>query len=606
MTHRKLSGVFLALVAALALALPISMAVGVPAVKADASVGAAYVPYGPMRFVDTRFNNGISGKLPAFSSRTFQVAGLRGIPVNAVAVTGNLVAVNQVSSGYLALTTTPNDHPGTSSLNYPAGDIRANGDYAPLSPTGTLSIMSMTTTDVVYDITGYFVTSGGATWVPLAPTRFLDSRLGGAAAKFKHDVPQTLQIAGVHGIPANAVAVSANIAVVNQTAGGYVAVTATPTTTPGTSTINFPVGDIRANNLTAPLGPDGSIAMVFMSYAGTSTDVVVDVTGYFLPDASGALYYPVGPNRIADSRYNNGINGPVSTGTSVTLAVLGPTSGVGANALAVTGNLAVTGGQGGWAAVTPSAFIPNGFSTINFPVGDTRANGFVVALSQGTLGISFMGSGTTQIVVDINGYFAGGTTPAPVRPTFSGMSLYRYSAWSHQATQTWCTGASTQMMINLVYGNSDHASSSQSAYVTYAYYHSRYVARAGAEIDGWANALTYYGAGTYTVGAYASPDIALKAAATRMRITGKPVGLVVMEGHHAWVMAGFTSTGDDPAVSQNFTLTSVIIMAPDYGSISYDPYPGSAESLAYMRTKLTGYTDDYPTIWDHQFAIIQP
>ena len=91
-----------------------------------------------------------------------------------------------------------------------------------------------------------------------------------------------------------------------------------------------------------------------------------------------------------------------------------------------------------------------------------------------------------------------------------------------------------------------------------------------------------------------------------MRVTGKPVGLVVKEGHHAWVMAGFSSTGDDPAVDQDFTVTNITVMAPDYGTISYDPAPGSVESIAYLQSKLDGYTDDFPTIWDRTFVIIQP
>jgi hypothetical protein len=241
---------------------------------------------------------------------------------------------------------------------------------------------------------------------------------------------------------------------------------------------------------------------------------------------------------------------------------------------------------------------------------------FVLVASGGAIGSTPDASGavagstytplTTQHALDSHSGIELPGSASPV-PPFSGMSLYRYTAWSHQATSSWCTGASTQMMLNLVGGASDHSSTNQGTYVSYAISHSVYVAKsAGAEIDGWANALTAYGAGSYTVEAFSTPDAALKAAATRMRVTGKPVGLVVMEGHHAWVMAGFASSGDDPAVSQNFSLTSVTIMASDYDSIGYDPAPGSLESIAYMKTKLTGYTDDFPTIWDGKFVIIEP
>ncbi|HEX7613550.1 MAG TPA: hypothetical protein VF371_12325, partial [Candidatus Limnocylindrales bacterium] len=218
----------------------------------------------------------------------------------------------------------------------------------------------------------------------------------------------------------------------------------------------------------------------------------------------------------------------------------------------------------------------------------------------------FVAAGKANFVVDVTGYFAGGSFAAPVVPAFSGMSLYRASAWSKQATNTWCIGASTQMMLNLVTGASDHAAANQGTYMSYAYSHSLYVARIGAEGDGWANAATAYGAGFYRIVAYTSFDAAIKAAATRMRVTGKPIGLIVMEGHHAWVMAGFTSTGGDPAVSQAFTVTRLTIMASYYGSLAYDPAPGYVASIDYMRTKLTPYTDDYPTIWDGGFVIIQP
>lgn len=172
---------------------------------------------------------------------------------------------------------------------------------------------------------------------------------------------------------------------------------------------------------------------------------------------------------------------------------------------------------------------------------------------------------TANFAADLTGFIAGESVDAGGRAGYDspslGMTIYRYSAWSHQATNSWCVGAAIQMMLNLITGGTSRGGADQYAYVSYAYYHSRYVARIGAEVDGWANALTHYGAGGYSVGAYATFDEAIKVAATRMRITGKPVGLVSMEGHHAWVMAGFTSNGDDPSASQAFTVTSVTVMA---------------------------------------------
>jgi hypothetical protein len=594
---------------AVALALGCAATLAQPVPSNAATPGSLYVPFGPTRFVDSRIGRGVVGPIRAFTPVTFAVAGANGLPRDAVAVTGNLTVVDQVSNGWVALTSSPIARPSTSSINIPLGDIRANGVYAPLSATGTLSITTMMTTQVVFDVTGYFSNGRGATWQPLGPTRFLDTRTVGSGGAFRSQAPRSIPIAGVRGVPADAVGVTANVTVVNETTGGYVSITRDPTARPTTSTLNFPLGDIRPNNLTAPLAGDGSLSIVFVGQLpSATTDVVLDVTGYFKNDATGARYVPIAPVRAADSRLNSGLNGPIPSGQPVTLQISGRGLPVPPDARAITGNVAITDERsGGHVSVVPSAVIAS-TSTLNVPPNDTRANGFVVALNKGTVGLSFVGGGTAQLVVDVTGYFVGGSFAGPAAPAFSGMSMYRDSAWSKQVTNTWCVGASVQMMLNVVDGTSDHSASAQGIYVAHGYSHSRYVARAGTEVDGWANALTAYGAGSYSVVAYPSFDAAIKAAATRMRVTGKPVGLVVMEGHHAWVMAGFTSTGSDPAVSQAFTVTSLTIMASHYAfsSSTYDPAPGYVASLDYLRTKVTPYTDDYPTIWDGRFVLVQP
>jgi hypothetical protein len=136
------------------------------------------------------------------------------------------------------------------------------------------------------DVTGIAlapaVTPAEATYVPLAPSRLLDSRVGtGLAGAFGANVPRTFAVAGQGGVPADAVAVTGNLTVVDQTAAGYVSLTPTPTAAPSTSTLNFPVGDIRANGVTVALGPDGSLAAVYQATAGSTVQVIFDVTGYY-------------------------------------------------------------------------------------------------------------------------------------------------------------------------------------------------------------------------------------------------------------------------------------------------------------------------------------
>jgi hypothetical protein len=58
-----------------------------------------------------------------------------------------------------------------------------------------------------------------------------------------------------------------------------------PTASPTTSTINFLKGDIKANGLTVALGSGGTLSVTYMSTTGQTTDLVFDVTGYFVPSS---------------------------------------------------------------------------------------------------------------------------------------------------------------------------------------------------------------------------------------------------------------------------------------------------------------------------------
>jgi hypothetical protein len=53
--------------------------------------------------------------------------------------------------------------------------------------------------------------------------------------------------------------------------------------TPATSTLNFVAGDILANSVTVALGSGGTLSATYISTPGNTTDLVFDVTGYFIP-----------------------------------------------------------------------------------------------------------------------------------------------------------------------------------------------------------------------------------------------------------------------------------------------------------------------------------
>jgi hypothetical protein len=122
-------------------------------------------------------------------------------------------------------------------------------------------------TDFVFDVTGNFVPDlSGATFVALNPARLLDSRYGnGLSGKFSAGAPRTFQVSGRGGVPANAVAVTGNLTVTNQTNSGAAFVGPVATASPTSSTLNFPVGDVRANGVTVALGSGGSLSITYMA-----------------------------------------------------------------------------------------------------------------------------------------------------------------------------------------------------------------------------------------------------------------------------------------------------------------------------------------------------
>ena len=372
------------------------------------TVPGTYVSLPPARLLDTRVANGLSGKFSANVPRTFQVAGRGGVPATAVGVTGTLTVTGQSGAGFVYLGPDPVIGPTSSTLNFPAGDTRANGVTVALGPGGTLSATFgyVGTYDLVFDVTGYFVPgTAGATYVPLSPARLLDSRSGtGLAGPFSAHVPRTFQVAGVGGVPAGAVAVTGNLAVTNQSGPGFVYLGPDPVANPTSSTLNFPWGDTRASGVTVALGPGGTLSATF-GYTG-HTDLVFDVTGYFTTDGSGATYVPLSPARLLDSRSGNGLGGPFSAHAPRTFQV-GGRGGVPATAVGITANLTVTGQSGpGFVYLGPDPVANPTSSTVNFPWGDTRATGLGVALGPGgTLSATFGYVGTTHLVLDVTGYF---------------------------------------------------------------------------------------------------------------------------------------------------------------------------------------------------------
>ena len=378
-------------------------------------IETTFVAVSPVRVLDSRFGNGLSGAFAAGVPRSWQVAGVDGLPADAVAVTGNVTVTGQTGAGWVTVSPTPSLSASPSTVNFPVGDTRANNVTIALGPGGSLSAVYAAapgrTSQLIFDVTGYFLASNaGATYRPLAPVRSLDTRVGnGLTGTFATAVPRTWQVADRDGVPAGAVAVTGNVTVTGQTSGGWVSVTPDPVGSPATSTLNFPAADTRANGLTVALGSGGTLSAVYVGSSGASTHLVFDVTGYYLADLAGTRFVPLVPGRVLDSRFITGLAGPFVSGTPRVLTVV-PGGAVPSTAAAITGNLTVVNARSaGWVALTeqPTAS-PGGTSTLNFPAADTRANGITAPLSPtGTIALIHVGTSgtTTDLILDVTGYF---------------------------------------------------------------------------------------------------------------------------------------------------------------------------------------------------------
>ncbi len=192
-----------------------------------------------------------------------------------------------------------------------------------------------------------------------------------------------------------------------------------------------------------------------------------------------------------------------------------------------------------------------------------------------------------------------------------GTNVYRSGVFSTQATMTWCVPASVQMMVNIARNRSVHSSSEQRRFYSIGRSGNRYrYAYPGIDPQGEVAILRSTGLSGYRTSAPGSFTSALKTAAQRLRLTGKPVGLFVGAGTHAWVLTGFRATAD-PAVTSTFSVTAVYVMGPLWPKVQahygyFDLAPNTRLSTASFRRVFTPYHDKIRTIWDGRFVIVVP
>ena len=192
------------------------------------------------------------------------------------------------------------------------------------------------------------------------------------------------------------------------------------------------------------------------------------------------------------------------------------------------------------------------------------------------------------------------------------LSVWQPGAYSTQRADWSCVGATTQIMLNLVGGRPETSERRQFEYLQYAQDNSRYpVFDKGADPAGWAKALIRYGGGSgWGVSVSSSMTDALELAATQMADTGKPVGLLVKQGTHAWVMTGFEATAD-PASGADFEVTAAEVVGPlwPYGTLDgqpFDPGPRTWFTPRDLKDKFDAYQMPQSPGWNGRWIMVVP
>ena len=272
--------------------------------------------------------------------------------------------------------------------------------------TGASSVFSFTTIQNI-------VLTGGRMFVPVPPCRLVDTReasldafgtpalAGGAIRAFA--VPQRAAC----GIPANASAYSLNVTVVPLGPLGYLTIFPTGSVQPLVSTLNSLDARVKANAAIVPAGVNGAVS-VFVTNA---TELILDINGYFIDpflNSQALAFYPLPPCRVIDTRNANGLLGGPGLGAGVgrDIPVISSNCGVPSNAAAYSLNATVVPSSPlGYLTLWPTGQAQPFVSTLNAPTGGVVANAAIVPA--GTNGsISAFASSATQLILDINGYFA--------------------------------------------------------------------------------------------------------------------------------------------------------------------------------------------------------
>ena len=275
----------------------------------------------------------------------------------------------------------------TLTVNSPEALTSASG----INDSGQIAANNSTGAYLLSPVQGYFV--------PVAPCRLIDARTSGAPFSGKRD----FTISQIGCVPSGMPAYALNITAIPHGPLGYLTVWPSGLAQPNVSTLNSWDGSPVANAAIVASGQNGAISV----FASGSTDLIIDVNGYFNPGI-GDAFYPVTPCRVADTRGPAGPFGGPALASDETrdFTMLSSPCGLPSTATAYSLNVtAVPEGYLGfltsWATGQPQPAV----STLNSWSGKTVANAAITAAGVNGATSVYV-TNPTDVILDVNGYFA--------------------------------------------------------------------------------------------------------------------------------------------------------------------------------------------------------
>jgi hypothetical protein len=393
--------------------------------SADSTASAVFLP-GGTRFTAVgamlALNTAAAPVSPitANGTKTVTLGTTQGVAAGATAVVLNVTVSGSTAAGKITVYPAGVTKPSAEHLNFTSAAVVSNQVVVPLG-TGanagkiTLHNSATSTAQLVVHVVGYYKPDTG-TYFTATNKRALQTSTA-PATPLGAATTRNVQIAGTTtpalGVPSEATAVVLNVSVSSATATGYLTVFPKGGTKPTVKSVNFTAGKFTTNLVTVALGTGSVNAGGISVYnSAGSTNVIVDVVGYYSAAASGSRFFPLNPTRTANTVDGTGAVavGKIASGTTQSFRVAGR-SGVPASGVkAVEFNLTMSGQT---ATATMQPFAQGGTRLYKALIGYANTPVSLCGISilgytsPALGGLSLYNSGgSANAAVDLAGYFS--------------------------------------------------------------------------------------------------------------------------------------------------------------------------------------------------------